>query len=747
MERVNVNSKVTVSGNIISELSDKIPSNIIALNELLKNSYDAGAPKVTVILDTGKGILEVIDNGSGMDAEDVDTLFHISKSTKKYGKINEYNRYTQGAKGLGFLSVFKFGKHVEWKTKKENGIGLSFRVDYDAIVSSDNISLFDIDVKEIGDTVEKGTTIIISLDEYNKKSLKDYFLIEKNYQKILYAFDDPNFTIELHVNGTKYVNSNRFLLKSHVPEHQLYYVLYKSEEQKIKYFYNNCELHTEDYLFNSEEYKVDIELNIYHFPPYGKDKVDKLFINHKDDITPLIYVNSNLFNNYELFDPNIMRNIKTQSVLSQMIGYIRIISDSDMINFNSDRSKFLQNELTDSIISFLSEINKAIQTIGSEKKKYLIKKNQIALNFLTLEEKLPSECNDITDCEEFRRYIKSDFTFKSKVAIEREKNVVKYKLFGKEDELHIKPKILQTNTGTTSGTDIGAGTGSTNTKDTGSGASSGSGKETTTTDGKSESKIVPAAINFNTSGVRLPIPTEQINLRDFIASIYNSNGNSVSKDLVTIKNDGVEIFGGILPSVIDPIEKTIEYSYSDSRTGLVLKTLKIEFYRSNSKITGKSKVEMLISLPSKENYQISYNHSVTKLIKQINSLDLKEYLEVIACSLRSGFEMSIDSINKSNKFGTLFTGIKQFEDRVVKVITYINNQQFKTAISNSTKIDYLSLGNILDAQRFRSGISTAHLGAHKAGTYVAEGDVIQLAKLLGIFVVMTNEMLQNNNIN
>ncbi len=87
-----MNSKITVSGNIISELSEKIPSNIIALNELLKNSYDAGASKVTVILDSSQKTLQIIDDGSGMDKNDIDTLFHISNSTKKYGQINEYGR-------------------------------------------------------------------------------------------------------------------------------------------------------------------------------------------------------------------------------------------------------------------------------------------------------------------------------------------------------------------------------------------------------------------------------------------------------------------------------------------------------------------------------------------------------------------------------------------------------------------------------------------------------------------------------
>ncbi len=38
---------IKVGGNIVSELSDRIPNNFMALNELIKNAYDADATSVT----------------------------------------------------------------------------------------------------------------------------------------------------------------------------------------------------------------------------------------------------------------------------------------------------------------------------------------------------------------------------------------------------------------------------------------------------------------------------------------------------------------------------------------------------------------------------------------------------------------------------------------------------------------------------------------------------------------------------
>ena len=52
MEPRTINVKV--AGNIISELSEKIPTQIVALNELIKNSYDAFATEVKINLDIKK---------------------------------------------------------------------------------------------------------------------------------------------------------------------------------------------------------------------------------------------------------------------------------------------------------------------------------------------------------------------------------------------------------------------------------------------------------------------------------------------------------------------------------------------------------------------------------------------------------------------------------------------------------------------------------------------------------------------
>lgn len=94
-----MNSIITVGGNILRELSEKIPSNIVALNELIKNSYDAGATSIDIKLDTINKLLIVSDNGAGMNKEDIDTLFHISNSKKNMGKLMNMEDVLKGLRG------------------------------------------------------------------------------------------------------------------------------------------------------------------------------------------------------------------------------------------------------------------------------------------------------------------------------------------------------------------------------------------------------------------------------------------------------------------------------------------------------------------------------------------------------------------------------------------------------------------------------------------------------------------------
>lgn len=211
MEAKKINIKV--AGNIISELSEKIPTQIVALNELIKNSYDAFATEVKITLDYRKSKLIIEDNGNGMSEDDIRRLFHISESEKKYGKLTfnsklGLKRRTQGSKGLGFLSVFKFGSQVVWITA-QNGVELRFSANRDEIVKLKNISDYEV-ILEKREVEYRGTIIEIDVDisGYIIKSLIEYLNNNKTALKIVNSFYDDEFKIKLNA-GTRYESKKK----------------------------------------------------------------------------------------------------------------------------------------------------------------------------------------------------------------------------------------------------------------------------------------------------------------------------------------------------------------------------------------------------------------------------------------------------------------------------------------------------------------------------------------------------------
>lgn len=91
--------------------------------ELAKNAYDADAINCTIVLhrtDKPGGCIEIVDDGDGMDVDDIQTgwliLGHSSKSAKKKTKLG---RTPAGSKGLGRLAALRLGQSVLLTTRPE----------------------------------------------------------------------------------------------------------------------------------------------------------------------------------------------------------------------------------------------------------------------------------------------------------------------------------------------------------------------------------------------------------------------------------------------------------------------------------------------------------------------------------------------------------------------------------------------------------------------------------------------------
>jgi hypothetical protein len=430
-----------VNGSILKEVGEKIPDVVVALNELIKNAYDAEATEVEIFLNENNKKLIIQDNGIGMDRSTIDALLQVGQSKKNYGTLNPHtNRYIQGSKGLGFLSVCKFGKNVTWETKAKENPGYCISINFNKLYSVKNISDEDIIINE-KDSIPYGTKITINLNDYEAQRLSQHFSNEKDRYKILYSFYDNDFTIKLNINGTRYDNTSKIKLEEISPNYLLYNVKYDTVERTIKFYCKNKLLFSEkfDYDFKRYKTKININLNIYQFnlssPKGNKKLIPKLFYNDIDNLTPLIYFYNNFFKNYQLFNPEILSNTQTALVLRQIIGFINIIPDPKFIDFNSDRTNLLDNEYTQILTKFLLEINKCIQIKGSNFKKnnldILNSKNKFTIfdKQKVINNTIDANKFKIDTIEDFRQFISDDIKIKNLFDIKYDRNVVSYSLF------------------------------------------------------------------------------------------------------------------------------------------------------------------------------------------------------------------------------------------------------------------------------------------------------------------------------
>lgn len=114
----------------IKLLSDAIANQIAAgevvqrpasvVKELLENSIDAGATNITLIVkDSGKALIQVIDNGSGMSPTDARMCFERHATSKIKESIDLFNIRTMGFRGEAMASIAAVAQ-IEMRTKRND---------------------------------------------------------------------------------------------------------------------------------------------------------------------------------------------------------------------------------------------------------------------------------------------------------------------------------------------------------------------------------------------------------------------------------------------------------------------------------------------------------------------------------------------------------------------------------------------------------------------------------------------------
>jgi len=190
--------------------ADLVTSDVVAVIELVKNSYDAFARRVDVRFgkdESGKPTLEVEDDGHGMHAETIDgvwctvaTPFRLDKKeTKRGSKV----RRVTGAKGLGRLSAARLGTRLELVTKTQAGECWRVDVSWEDLAKAEDInfcfaSRSPHDVNDL--PYQSGTRVRIFLkSEWSTERVDE---LREGLSRLLSPFSKvKDFTIYLTVPG------------------------------------------------------------------------------------------------------------------------------------------------------------------------------------------------------------------------------------------------------------------------------------------------------------------------------------------------------------------------------------------------------------------------------------------------------------------------------------------------------------------------------------------------------------------
>lgn len=207
--------------DIIQFLPDHVANQIAAgeviqrpasvVKELLENAIDAGSTSIRVIVkDSGRTLVQVIDDGCGMSTNDARMAFESHATSKISDSADLFNLRTKGFRGEALASIASVA-HVELKTRLcDEEVGTRVRVE-------------DSDIKECEPVqCAGGSSFAIRNLFYNTPARRQFLKsdtvemrhIMDEFQRV--ALAHPGVAMSLHHNGNEVYHLNAGPLRQRV---------------------------------------------------------------------------------------------------------------------------------------------------------------------------------------------------------------------------------------------------------------------------------------------------------------------------------------------------------------------------------------------------------------------------------------------------------------------------------------------------------------------------------------------------
>lgn len=155
---MKINMPFKPKAQILLQLGEQlIKSESIAILELVKNSYDADATLVSISMTDVEsadiGVIEIVDNGTGMSLDTVTNIWMEPGNTHKKSAVmsssrTKMGRLPIGEKGIGRFGVHKLGKKIEMITRAKDSREVCVRIDWEVFNTAKYLNDVEIEIEE-----------------------------------------------------------------------------------------------------------------------------------------------------------------------------------------------------------------------------------------------------------------------------------------------------------------------------------------------------------------------------------------------------------------------------------------------------------------------------------------------------------------------------------------------------------------------------------------------------------------------
>lgn len=187
--------------------SDLVTSDVVALIELVKNSYDAFASNCWIRFrfdSKSKMYLEIEDDGQGMGRETIEDVWTVIATPNKLNnpkaKSGKKQRRVVGEKGLGRLSVARLGAKLEMITRAKGENCWNIAVDWGSLALGSDLSECFVELREETNSIPFASTgTCLRIYELNSPWDEPMFAdLEDNLGRLISPFAEvPGFSIML----------------------------------------------------------------------------------------------------------------------------------------------------------------------------------------------------------------------------------------------------------------------------------------------------------------------------------------------------------------------------------------------------------------------------------------------------------------------------------------------------------------------------------------------------------------------